>query len=717
MPIFSHSSRRAVPQRMAVCGTYLMLSALGLTMVIPFLITLTLSISNAYDYKRFSVFPRYAYSDEDRFVKYLPMYFSLYSGWQTQMAASFPAVPASWISWDVIGQDNADTDALAKRFLDRPSEELPVVQAQARDYADFCDTYPLDDSVVVIPQTTADAYLSAEYRRLWVEKNGSASTEEEAKGAINLLRETWNIPFTDFNQINFTLEMKSPMWQQSWFPPNDPKSRSFLELKRASRNLDFMPDVRDKWSAFLRQNGSTGDTALAPDAPPEVHALWLKFKEQVVPASPAIPYALRVDWRKYLQSEAVHQALNLGRTESFDIDHYNRLAGTHYETWNETPFPLPASASPALQQLWNSYAATYPVRLTTLVLTPELSAQFQTYLLNRFKTIGALNQLLGTSLTQWTDFALTAAPPSGEVSAAQRNVWADFVKTVPLASKQFHSSESAFQLFVLARYGNLDALNQAWGTHYAMIEEVFPPFASAYEITFQQNRAALVLNSLTGNYAVVFGQLFQHANAVPVTLLLIVLSILSSLTINPLAGYALSRFNMRGQDKIILFLLATSAFPAMISAIPGFLLMRDLGMLNTFFALILPGAASGMHIFILKGFFDSLPPELFEAATIDGAKEWQIFLHVTMPMVKPILAVNALAAFIAAYEGWQWALLVCQNPKMWTLAVWMYQVSQQWVLSPWLSSAGYVVISIPTLIVFLSCQRIILRGIIIPQMK
>ena len=72
------------------------------------------------------------------------------------------------------------------------------------------------------------------------------------------------------------------------------------------------------------------------------------------------------------------------------------------------------------------------------------------------------------------------------------------------------------------------------------------------------------------------------------------------------------------------------AFPAMISAIPAYLLMRDLGLLNTFFALVLPGAANGMAIFMLKGFFDSLPPELYEAATIDGAKEWQIFLIITL---------------------------------------------------------------------------------------
>jgi multiple sugar transport system permease protein len=211
--------------------------------------------------------------------------------------------------------------------------------------------------------------------------------------------------------------------------------------------------------------------------------------------------------------------------------------------------------------------------------------------------------------------------------------------------------------------------------------------------------------------------LFSQSNALPVTLWLIVLSIFVTLTVNPIAGYALSRFNLKGKDKIILFCLATSAFPAMVSAIPGYLLMRDLGLLNTFLALVLPGAASGMSIFILKGFFDSLPQELYEAATIDGAREWQIFFFVTMPMVKPILAINALHAFLAAYGGWEWALIICQDQKMWTLSVWLYQASQWWAQSPWIATAGFVLASIPTMIVFFFCQNIILRGIIVPSMK
>ena len=179
----------------------------------------------------------------------------------------------------------------------------------------------------------------------------------------------------------------------------------------------------------------------------------------------------------------------------------------------------------------------------------------------------------------------------------------------------------------------------------------------------------------------------------------------------------MSRFNLRGQDKVILFMLATMAFPAMVSAIPGYLLMRDLGLLNTFFALVLPGAANGMAIFILKGFFDSLPQELYEAATIDGASEFQIFRIVAMPMVKPILAINCLTAFIMAYNGWQWALIICQDKSMWTIAVWLYQASMWWGSMPWIVSAGFVIASVPTFIVFISCQKMILRGIIIPSMK
>ena len=223
--------------------------------------------------------------------------------------------------------------------------------------------------------------------------------------------------------------------------------------------------------------------------------------------------------------------------------------------------------------------------------------------------------------------------------------------------------------------------------------------------------------SAFANYRLVADYLFVRGRAFLNTLILVLLTVLAHLTVNPLAAYALSRFHMRGTEKLLLFLLATMAFPAAVTAIPGFLLVRDLGLLNTFAALVLPTVASGMSIFILKGFFDALPRELYEAAAIDGASEWLVFRKITLPMTTPILAVNALNSFLAAYNSWEWAFLVCQKESHWTLAVWMYQMSQQFAGQPWCVMAGFVLVSIPTAVVFLACQKVILRGIVLPSMK
>ncbi|MFA6293075.1 MAG: carbohydrate ABC transporter permease, partial [Victivallales bacterium] len=312
---------------------------------------------------------------------------------------------------------------------------------------------------------------------------------------------------------------------------------------------------------------------------------------------------------------------------------------------------------------------------------------------------------------------LQPSAPSGPETVSLQKVWIEFVKKLPVNVKHLRSSEKAYQDYILAKYGSVENINRAYGWKLNSIEEAFPPFEAAYGITFRNNDWSFVSQSITGNYKFVVTFLLKRGRAILVTFLLVAFTILSVLTVNPLCAYALSRFSIKGKDKIILFLLAVTAFPAMVSAIPAYLLMRDLGLLNTFFALVLPHAAGGMAIFMLKGFFDSLPPELYEAATIDGASEFQNFMYVTLPLMKPILAVKVLGAFIGAYASWEWAIIICQNQKMWTISVWMYQASQWWVNTPWVISAGFVIVSIPILIVFLSCQKIILEGIILPQMK
>src|SRR5207249_1823088 len=228
----------------------------------------------------------------------------------------------------------------------------------------------------------------------------------------------------------------------------------------------------------------------------------------------------------------------------------------------------------------------------------------------------------------------------------------------------------------------------------------------------REQAAALRRHFAWRNYATVIERFAVEGRSLWNTLFFCAASILVALTVNPLCAYALSRFQLHYAFKILLFLLATMAFPAEVSMIPGFLLLKNLGMLNTFWALVLPGAANGYAIFLLKGFFDSLPLDLFDAAEMDGATEWHKFWIITMSLSKPILAVLALGAFTAAYSEFMMALVIIPDSKMWTLMVWLFQLQQK--MHPSVIYASLVVAAIPTLLVFLFCQNLIMRGIVVP---
>jgi ABC-type glycerol-3-phosphate transport system permease component len=373
-------------------------------------------------------------------------------------------------------------------------------------------------------------------------------------------------------------------------------------------------------------------------------------------------------------------------------------------------FPLPPDAPAKLREAWNRFLlTTYPRRLLRVSVTPELERAFQSFVRQTCKTPEAYRKLTGKAIRDFADVRLR--PYENSV------LWRNFIPSVPVERLAVLSSEQAWQAFLLTRYGSLAALNAAYGWNLPRIEDARFPFREALAVTFARHGWREFLHGVFANYRTVGEFLFLRGRAFGNTVFLVLLSVLAALTVNPLAAYALSRFNLRCTEQVLIFLLATMAFPAAVTAIPGFLFIRDLGLLNTFAALVLPTLASGMSIFVLKGFFDALPRELYEAAEIDGAKEWQIFLRVTLPMTTPILAVSALNAFVHAYNSWEWALLVCQKQSNWTLAVWMYQMSQQWSDQPWAVMAGFVLVSIPTAVVFIACQKIILRGIVLPSMK
>jgi multiple sugar transport system permease protein len=245
--------------------------------------------------------------------------------------------------------------------------------------------------------------------------------------------------------------------------------------------------------------------------------------------------------------------------------------------------------------------------------------------------------------------------------------------------------------------------------------DILPPQRDIVAADFEKNKSILRQEFIKRNYVHVLDYIVLHGRAVTNTVVYCVLAILAALTVNPLAAYALSRYKPPSAYKVLLFLMLTMAFPPMVTQIPNFLMLRELGLLNTFAALILPGMANGYSIFLLKGFFDSLPQELYESAELDGAGEFRIFWQITMSLSKPILAVVALQSFTIAYSNFMMALLICQDEKMWTLMPWLYKLQQS--SGQGVIFASLIISALPTFVVFVLCQNVIMRGIVVPVEK
>ncbi len=240
-----------------------------------------------------------------------------------------------------------------------------------------------------------------------------------------------------------------------------------------------------------------------------------------------------------------------------------------------------------------------------------------------------------------------------------------------------------------------------------------PPIEAFERDHLAVNKTAVATEMSTRNYRYVIDYMLLHGIALRNTVIFCLLAILAQLTVNPLAAYALSRFPMKATARVLVFLLATMAFPAEVAMIPSFLLLKHLGLLNTFAALVLPTAANGYMIFLLKGFFDSLPREVFESGQIDGAKESTMMMKLAFPLSKPVMGYLGLLAFMGAYGAFLYAFLVAQDQKVWTIMVFIYQLQQ--IAPKSVMMAAITLAAIPSILVFLAAQRVIMRGIVLPS--
>jgi multiple sugar transport system permease protein len=176
------------------------------------------------------------------------------------------------------------------------------------------------------------------------------------------------------------------------------------------------------------------------------------------------------------------------------------------------------------------------------------------------------------------------------------------------------------------------------------------------------------------------------------------------------AGYAFARLPFRGRGVLYAFVVAGIIVPSNVLVVPLFQQMRIMGLVDTYWGIILPQVAAPVMVFILKKFFEAIPRELEDAARVDGASWWRIFWQIVMPLSRPILAAVSIFVFIGAWNNFFWPFLVTSDPSLMTLPVGLANVQSSFGLRYAQIMAAAVLAALPLVLVFLFFQRQIVRG-------
>jgi multiple sugar transport system permease protein len=178
-----------------------------------------------------------------------------------------------------------------------------------------------------------------------------------------------------------------------------------------------------------------------------------------------------------------------------------------------------------------------------------------------------------------------------------------------------------------------------------------------------------------------------------------------------MAAYALARMEFPGKRLLTALIIATIFIPPIVLLIPNYVIVAELGWLDSLAAVVVPGAAGAFGVFFLRQFFISLPRELEEAALLDGASRWQIFTRVILPLSKPALATLALLSFLANWNDFLWPLYVLFSPERLTLQPGLSTLQSAFTTDYATIMVGGVIASVPVLILFVFAQRFIIEGV------
>lgn len=682
MPIVSKIGRKSFKTNVLFGGMYAFLIVGAVTMIYPFLLMLSGSTKSAVDIKYFDAIPRFLREDAWLYRKHIEALFN------EQILDENMVYDEDTISFETLqmpgGSDERHADNLGSSFRARRGISAVIV-----NMADILrpSRRTQDDRKAKMPSATDsklvdqwEAFLKTQSLPAYAWYAGhfyapySRTIPSGLRSFKTMLQEKYGKEITG---VNREMGTEFAGWNAVVCRPN-------ICLMRRNK-----PDIT-KYAAAVDE-----------------------FKA-----------SLSLGWRYYYSVEGFYRKLFLKSLYTPDIANYNKEHGTEYKSWAEVRLPRSwvENKGGQAKKDWEDFVCN---TLALQWIRADISAlpAYRAYLQARHDKIENLNRHYSKQYKSFDEIPLIDEPPLSGLALSDWegfiNGWKDsdtgVMHRAPIESLRIYSVEYLFRDYLREKYKTIETVNRELRTCYNSFAHILPPQRELHYRWFAGHKRDLKWEFATRNYKTVADYMLFHGRGIVNTVIYCTLAVIIALLVNPLAAYALSRYKMPSTYKILLFLMATMAFPAMVTQIPNFLMLRQLQLLNTFAALILPGMANGYAIFLLKGFFDSLPRELYESAQLDGASEWTMFWSLTMSLSKPILAVIALGAFTGAYANFMFAFVVCQDEKMWTLMVWLYQLQQ--MSGQAVMYASLIIAAIPTFLIFLFCQNIIMRGIVVPSEK
>ncbi|MCL5074611.1 MAG: carbohydrate ABC transporter permease [Chloroflexi bacterium] len=189
-------------------------------------------------------------------------------------------------------------------------------------------------------------------------------------------------------------------------------------------------------------------------------------------------------------------------------------------------------------------------------------------------------------------------------------------------------------------------------------------------------------------------------------------STLLGIFFSSLAGYAFSKYRFAGRDFLFWVVLSSVSIPQLVTIIPMFALMARIGWLNTFQALIIPGAANAFGIFLMRQYIDSVPDELLDASRIDGCSEFQIYWQVILPVVRPALGALAIFLWLTSWNSYLWPLVMLHTSDMYTMPLGLATLyANPWNIEYGPLMAGSILSILPIMIIFIAMQKQFIVGL------